>query len=249
MEMKHYQDKTGETAKSYKACKIPLQELVGIVAVLNASRATTEIAGALKKKVFHGHDKFVDKRNYQSMLTYAHEILDKVIKVPTTTELMQPEDLKYVDTVLGLVDESGEVAEALLKFLNKEFTKEEMNKKLADELGDVMWYIARVAEAAGYPLDAVAQGNIDKLQARYPKGFTSEDSQHRDAQKEEEAVNNALEKPEEAVDLKTEALLSVKDTFEKLIVKEGKVVIKAHPDEYLLLQETYNKVIKALEVK
>lgn len=249
MEMKHYQDKTGETAKSYGACKIPLQELVGIVAVLNASRATTEIAGALKKKVFHGHDKFVDKRNYQSMLTYAHEVLDKVIKVPTTTELMQPEELKYVDTILGLVDESGEVAEALLKFLNGEFTREEMNKKLADELGDVMWYIARVAEAAGHSLDVVAQGNIDKLQARYPQGFTTEASQHRDAQKEEDAVNNAIEHVDTVVDPKTEALLSVKEAFEMLIVKEGKVAIKAHPDEYILLQTTYNKVIKALEVK
>lgn len=183
------------------------------------------------------------------MITYAHEILDKTVKVPTTTELMQPEELKYVDTILGLVDESGEVAEALLKFLNGEFTREEMNKKLADELGDVMWYIARVAEAAGHSLDVVAQGNIDKLQARYPQGFTTEASQHRDTQKEEDAVSNAIEHADTVVDPKTDALLSVKEAFEKLIVKEGKVSIKAQPDEHLLLQNAYDKVIKALEVK
>ena len=42
---------------------------------------------------------------------------------------------------------------------------------VADELGDVLWYLAVAAKAAGLTLDEVAAKNVDKLRARYPEGF------------------------------------------------------------------------------
>lgn len=47
------------------------------------------------------------------------------------------------------------------------------------ELGDCLWMIAEACDALGTDIDTVMQMNIDKLKARYPEGFTVENSLHR----------------------------------------------------------------------
>ena len=49
------------------------------------------------------------------------------------------------------------------------------------ELGDCLWMIAEACDALGTDIDTVMQMNIDKLKARYPEGFTVENSLHRKA--------------------------------------------------------------------
>jgi NTP pyrophosphatase (non-canonical NTP hydrolase) len=51
---------------------------------------------------------------------------------------------------------------------------------LKDELGDVLWYLAEAATAAGLNLDEIAQENVDKLFKRYPEGFSQKDSINRE---------------------------------------------------------------------
>jgi NTP pyrophosphatase (non-canonical NTP hydrolase) len=73
----------------------------------------------------------------------------------------KPEELTYV--ALGLNGEAGEFAEKVKKLIRDGvFVKEDAAK----ELGDVMWYTARAAEALGYSLQDIAQMNIDKLTSR-----------------------------------------------------------------------------------
>ena len=50
---------------------------------------------------------------------------------------------------------------------------------LADELGDVLWYLAEAATACDLELDHVASENVRKLQKRYPDGFSEERSINR----------------------------------------------------------------------
>ena len=50
---------------------------------------------------------------------------------------------------------------------------------MAKELGDVAWYIAVSAHAIGYDLETILQMNVDKLRKRYPDGFETDKSLHR----------------------------------------------------------------------
>jgi len=78
---------------------------------------------------------------------------------------------------LGIAGEAGEVADELKKVVFHEHPLD--RAKLADELGDVLWYIAALATTAGLSLDEIAQGNVAKLQRRYPQGFSTADSLRR----------------------------------------------------------------------
>lgn len=245
MELNHYQTKTGETAKKYKAHAIPLEDLNGIWAVLDSSIATTYVAGKLKKKVFHGHNIFLDKRDFQVMRDYANQVTNQGITVPVKSELMQENQLKYVDTILGLVDESGEVAEALLRYLQGALTVEQLNKKLGDELGDVLWYLSRAAEAAGVTLEDVAQGNLNKLSARYPAGFSQESSKHRNVEKEVAAQELGLTSEKETTAV--QALKHMKSALDATMVINGKIAIKGSVEEVAKLQAAYDEIIKVLE--
>ena len=75
---------------------------------------------------------------------------------------------------LGLAGEAGEVADLIKKFLYHGHSLDP--DKLRKELGDCLWYIAANASLHGLSLDDIAQQNIDKLQRRYPNGFTKADS-------------------------------------------------------------------------
>lgn len=73
-------------------------------------------------------------------------------------------------TALGLVGEAGECSEAIKKHLFHDHPLD--REALARELGDVLWYVAMLAASCGLSLDAIAAGNLAKLQARYPHGFS-----------------------------------------------------------------------------
>ena len=83
-------------------------------------------------------------------------------------------DRQVSNAALGLAGEAGEVADYLKKVL---YHGHKLNSaELADELGDVLWYIAAVASLHGLYLDDIAEGNISKLLVRFPNGFTKADS-------------------------------------------------------------------------
>lgn len=79
---------------------------------------------------------------------------------------------------MGLCGESGEVIDLVKKYL---FQGHELSReRIAEELGDVAWYLAVTAKAIGYDLESVLQMNVDKLWKRYPEGFDSVRSIYRE---------------------------------------------------------------------
>ena len=83
-----------------------------------------------------------------------------------------------LNSVMGLCGESGEAIDLVKKHMmhGHEFDRE----KFAGELGDIAWYLAEAAQAIGMPLEEVLRMNIDKLNARYPEGFSAERSRNRE---------------------------------------------------------------------
>jgi NTP pyrophosphatase (non-canonical NTP hydrolase) len=85
---------------------------------------------------------------------------------------------RLIIAALGLAGEAGEFANIV-----KKLTAHGHNispEKLADELGDVMWYVAEAATACGLDLGEIAGQNVEKLRKRYPEGFSEERSIHRE---------------------------------------------------------------------
>lgn len=78
---------------------------------------------------------------------------------------------------MGIAGEAGEVADYIKKvvFHSHELSKE----KLAEELGDVMWYLAYLSEVIGYSLGEIADMNSKKLRKRYPDGWDEKRSINR----------------------------------------------------------------------
>lgn len=78
---------------------------------------------------------------------------------------------------LGLAGEAGEFANLVKKMTAHGHPLD--NDALEDELGDVLWYLAEAATSCGLDLGMIGKNNIQKLQKRYPQGFSSEDSINR----------------------------------------------------------------------
>ena len=77
----------------------------------------------------------------------------------------------------GMCSEVGEIHGVYQKvYQGHEVNTDEVIK----ELGDVMWFVAEMADALGVDLDDVAQRNIDKLRRRYPEGFAADKSINRE---------------------------------------------------------------------
>ncbi len=101
---------------------------------------------------------------------YQQAALRTVNKSLTPTE-------QLMDGLMGLNGEAGEAIDILKKHL---FQGHELDTAhMAKELGDVAWYLAVSAKAIDYDLETIMQMNVDKLKTRYPDGFDTEHSLHR----------------------------------------------------------------------
>lgn len=86
-------------------------------------------------------------------------------------------DDALLNSVMGLCGESGEAIDHVKK---ARFHGHALDREaLVKELGDVAWYLAEAAWALDVSLDEVLSKNLEKLQKRYPDGFSAERSIHR----------------------------------------------------------------------
>lgn len=71
---------------------------------------------------------------------------------------------------IGLAGEVGECTEPVKKwFFHHKRTDEQVRDELYEEIGDVLWYAACLADAFDLSLQEIAENNVKKLEARYPE--------------------------------------------------------------------------------
>lgn len=79
---------------------------------------------------------------------------------------------------LGLIGEVGELVDLIKKVVYHDHEPD--IKRISEEAGDVLWYLANTMNLFEIDFNAVAKGNIGKLLKRYPNGFDEERSRKRD---------------------------------------------------------------------
>ena len=72
--------------------------------------------------------------------------------------------------VLGLIGEAGELANHLAK---EQRDNTQHGEKIVGELGDILWFLTRLANYYGLNLEEIAAMNIGKLRSRKERGTIS----------------------------------------------------------------------------
>lgn len=92
-------------------------------------------------------------------------------KLAIRTARPKTADNELMHLLLGLLGESGEIAEKVKKVIrDNDSDFSQLNELFEKELGDVLWHIAVIADYFDIPLEKIAQQNIDKLEDRQKRG-------------------------------------------------------------------------------
>jgi NTP pyrophosphatase (non-canonical NTP hydrolase) len=116
------------------------------------------------------------KERYMSNIT-ATEYQNKAAE---TAIFPKQKALEYL--TLGLVGESGEIANKAKKLLRDGADREEFHAKLnaiGHEIGDVMWYCAMLAKEVDMNLGRIMEDNLDKLADRKARNRLQGDGDNR----------------------------------------------------------------------
>jgi phosphoribosyl-ATP pyrophosphohydrolase len=173
MKANEYQQLAARTLIDAPDFELQAEDWTLTLAVLRLAGDVGALADYVKKAVYHQHglDRVVASDRtadvVRSLANVARALNERDPRGPTRAT---PADIMRVWNVIGLVGETGEVAD--LRTANLEGV-------LAKELGDVLWYIAALCTRAGLNMGDVMEANIAKLRQRYPDGYSAEASQAR----------------------------------------------------------------------
>lgn len=90
-----------------------------------------------------------------------------------TVQMPSVEGASTIVPLLGLAGEVGELINEYKKFLRDGPAHVRFSERVAEELGDVLWYIAETATNFGLDLGKIAEQNLEKTQGRWGVGGQS----------------------------------------------------------------------------
>ena len=125
---------------------------------------------------FDKYSRFVDGVTSDSSKDFVY-LADRLVELDRKGANIE----RLTTAAVGMSAESGEFMEIVKKMVFQGKPWDEHNRKhLIIELGDVMWYVAQACMALDISFDEVIEGNIKKLEKRYPGGsFDIHDSENR----------------------------------------------------------------------
>jgi NTP pyrophosphatase (non-canonical NTP hydrolase) len=96
--------------------------------------------------------------------------LDAYQKAARSTDQVPGDDQKgLIVPLLGLVGEAGSLVTEYKKLLRDGPSYKIFKERIAEEIGDVLWYLANVATKAGLSLEDIANANLKKVRNRWTK--------------------------------------------------------------------------------
>lgn len=121
-----------------------------------------------------------DGKNYirEATRTEAH---------PKNIESALKSNYRRIHSLLGILSEAGEIADALKRHI---FYGQPLNfTNVVEEVGDFLWYLAIMLDSCGVKdITKCMEANIEKLRSRYPDKFTEYDALEGNRNRDKEAV-------------------------------------------------------------
>lgn len=102
--------------------------------------------------------------------------------------LSEVQNQRLLHAGIGLATEAGEFLDALKKHVF--YGKELDTVNLAEEMGDIFWYCALIADELNVDFADVMSRNIEKLKARYGDKFTEDRAVNRNLDVERTILEN-----------------------------------------------------------
>lgn len=148
-------------------------ELYGALLAFSVAAARLD---EIKKRLFYG-------RGIENLPVLTPEDSIESIDAPWTGHEEQ-----VAHSIIGMATESGELIDGLIESLKQKYVGSSAAifdyPNLAEETGDVLWYVAAMANVTGISIEEMMRVNIAKLRKRYPHQFTEYDANNRDLQSE-----------------------------------------------------------------
>lgn len=88
------------------------------------------------------------------------------------------EAANFLHATMGISTEAGELLDVMKKYLAYGRIIDRVN--IAEEIGDVLWYVAIILRELEMSFEDAMQMNINKLEKRFPEKFTEENATQRD---------------------------------------------------------------------
>tara|TARA_R100001510_G_C7609912_1_gene173800 strand:- start:437 stop:811 length:375 start_codon:yes stop_codon:yes gene_type:complete len=108
-------------------------------------------------------NKFMENKNKSTITASTYQS-----KAKETAIFPRDKALEYLS--LGLVGESGEIANKIKKIIRDNTPSSNWKTDLPNEIGDVLWYCAMLADYLDSDLGKIMENNLEKLQSRKKRG-------------------------------------------------------------------------------
>lgn len=158
-----------------------------LLQILNAIIASGNLLDQIKKNVFY--KKPIDQEKYDNNIaqlmgaSWAIDVGEAPFPMVETEDIII--DPRIFHSLVGLITESAELAEALRKIVKDEIQD---NTNILEEIFDLAWYQNIAIDTLGSSFEEGLTRNVAKLRARFPNKFTTENAINRDLIKEREIL-------------------------------------------------------------
>ena len=120
-----------------------------------------------------------------------NEYILNVLRTESTKDPIVSEfgvNSRILHACMGTTTEAGELVDACKKSM---FYGKQLDKvNLAEEAGDVLWYIAILCDELGITFEELFEVTITKLKKRYGDKFSDESAENRDLAAEREILES-----------------------------------------------------------